>query len=100
MQKLVYDPVDDSYTFEQVAFTAPPADWTATNNPGTGTVFEGRLWLGGTPGSPQTFWGSKAGDHENFTTGQNADDALEFTLSNVGSIQWMIGTKNLLGWVR
>jgi hypothetical protein len=87
---------DGVITFGPVVFTAKPAEWTGTSFPGAGAMFEGRLWLGGTPTSPQTFWGSKSADLENFTLGVNADDALEFTMSQFGAIVWMMGTKNLL----
>jgi hypothetical protein len=83
-------------TFGPVIFTSPPADWTGDSWPGAGATYEGRLWLGGTPTSPQTFWGSKSGALTDFTLGQNADDALEFTISRFGAIVWMMGTKNLL----
>lgn len=83
-------------SFGPVGFTAPPASWTGSNWPSAGAVFEGRLWLGGTPNQPQTFWGSQSGALENFTPGTNANDGLEFTLSRFGAIAWIVGTKNLL----
>lgn len=83
-------------TFGAVTFVGKPDAWIGDNWPASGTVFQGRLWLGGTPDTPQTFWGSKSGDIENFTLGENADDAMEFVISQFGAIVWMMGTKNLL----
>ena len=95
-QKIVYDPGTGTYTFQAVVFTSPPPGWTAGNWPGAGTIYQGRLWLGGTITQPQTFWGSVSGSFEDFTLGVQADDAIEFTISKFGAIQWMFGTKNLL----
>ena len=83
-------------TFGPVVFTSPPASWTGTSWPGAGAMFQGRLWLGGTPDDPQTFWGSKSADLENFTPGILANDSFEFPLAQFGAIVWMFGTKNLL----
>lgn len=82
--------------FNLVVFTSQPPQWAGDSFPGSGTVFQGRLWLGGTPSDPQTFWGSKSGLLEDFTLGEEDDDAMEFTLSIFGAIVWMLGTKNLL----
>lgn len=83
-------------SFGPAVFTGQPASWSGSNWPASGAVFEGRLWMGGTPQAPQTFWGSKSGLLEDFTTGANANDGMEFSLSQVGAIVWMMGTKNLL----
>ena len=96
MQKLVYDYATDTLTFEAVTFTSPPANWVDSNHPRTGVFHEGRLWLGGTPDLPQTFWGSKSNVYEDFTLGSLADDALQFTMAKIGNIRWMASTKNLL----
>ena len=95
-QKLEYSYEFDTFTFTEVAFIDPPATWADSNYPRTGTFHEGRLWLAGTPAEPETFWGSKSGDYENFTLGSLADDALQFTIAEEGVIRWMQSTKNLL----
>lgn len=94
--KMTYDESTDTFSFTIVTFTAPPSVWAGQNWPGAGTFFQGRLWLGGTPNQPETFWGSKSGTPEDFTTGSTDDAGLEFTLAKFGRIQWMQATKNLL----
>ena len=84
-------------SFGAVVFTNPPAEWTGTNWPSAGAIFQGRLWLGGTPAEPETFWGSKSGDRQNFDTGTGLDDeAIAATMSQYGPIVWIMGTKKLL----
>ena len=95
-KKLLYDYATNAWTYGSVIFTSPPVEWVANNYPATGAVFQGRLWLGGTPNEPQTFWGSVSGVYVDFTTGALPADALEFTMQKFGQIKWMIGTKNLL----
>lgn len=86
------------YEFVQVAWQSPPQNWTGTNYPACGAYFQGRLWAAATPNRGQRFWASKSGQPENFDqgTGEFADDALEFTLNELGRIEWMASTKNLL----
>ncbi len=94
-QKLTYDPILDTFTFTGVTFTAPPASWTGSNWPSTGTFYQGRMWAAGTPDQGETFWASKSADYENFTTGTLDDDAIEFTLEKYGEIEWIGGQKSL-----
>lgn len=42
---------------------------------------EQRLWFGGTELQPNTIWGSRINDFENFARGSFDDDALAFTLA-------------------
>lgn len=61
--------------------------------------YEDRLWFGGTSKDPQTFWGSRTGDYENFETVADEDDsALVFTLASdrINAIEWMTGEDVLL----
>ena len=95
-RKLTYSYSTDTFTFASVTFTNKPASWTGNSWPRCGTFHQGRLWLGGVPTFPQTFWASKSNDYENFTVGSLANDALVFTLSRKGDLRWMISTKNLL----
>lgn len=85
-----------SFTFQDISFTATPAEWTGTNYPGTITFHQGRSWWGGTPDEPATLWASKSGVYDNMTTGSNADDAMVITLTKLGQIQWMVSLKNLI----
>ena len=94
--KVVYDYTTDLFVWGEVTFTSPPAQWAGTNYPRTGVFHQGRLWLGGTPEQPQTFWASKSGLPEDFTVGALDDDSLQFTIAKLGDIRWMESTKNLL----
>lgn len=96
--RLSYDFATDTYgALQAVSFTSAPSVWTGTNFPATGTFFQGRLWLAGTPNEPQTFWASVSGAPEDFTvTGGQDSSSLEFTLQKFGRIQWMLGTRELL----
>lgn len=95
-RKLVYDSSDDSFTFTAVTFTGKPAAWTGTNWPGTGTFYQSRLWLAGTRGNPESFWGSKSNAPEDFTLGSLDDDGIAFTLARYGQIVWITAFKKLL----
>ena len=94
--KLTYDQATQGWTFEIVTFTGTPTEWTGENWPRAITFYQGRMWLGGTSLERETFWASKSGAIENFTQGANADDGLEFTLSEQGEIEWVTGAKNLI----
>lgn len=71
--------------------TASPANawslessvWNDTDGyPGTGTLFEQRLHVAGSPNFPQTIWASKTGESLNFELGTKDDDATSFTVSS------------------
>lgn len=72
---------------ELSAIVASPAlAWTLEGSvwggpfgwPRTGTMFEQRLWLAGSPGYPNTIWGSRIGEYLNFELGTLDDDAVSF----------------------
>jgi hypothetical protein len=46
------------------------------------SLFEQRVVYGGTTKSPQTVWGSKVGDFENFDSGTNDDDGYSYTMAS------------------
>lgn len=94
--KLSYDVSIASWSFGPVAFTSPPAEWVDGSWPIALTFFQDRSWWGGAAGKPAAFVASKTGEYENLTTGANANDALDFTLSRRGRIQWMEGVRNLI----
>jgi hypothetical protein len=87
-----------SWSLTAITFTLTPTEWTGANWPGTVAFHQQRLFWGGTPGQPQTIWGSKTNDFENLTTGSGASDALKFTIADgkVNAIQWMASAKSLL----
>lgn len=92
------------------SLTTASVDWrlgalsTTTGFPSVGTFYEQRLVLAGTISQPQTIWGSKTGDFENFGptsapvppgTGNNDvadDDGYNFTISDdkVNAIRWLV----------
>lgn len=86
-----------SWTLADMSFSAKPAVWTANNYPQRVTFYEDRLVLAASPNQPNTAWFSKTGDHDNFTIGTNADDAMEIVArtGQVNAIQWMVEDKLL-----
>jgi hypothetical protein len=73
--------------------------WSAEQGyPRAVTIFEQRICYGGTNKRPQTIWGSKTGDFEDFTEGTDDDDAFNYTLASTeqNSIQWLSGQNKLL----
>ena len=77
--------------------------WSDTTGwPSCTTFYQDRLFFGNTTDNPNTVWGSKSGDFENFasseTDGTVGDSsALVFTLATdqVNAIRWMFGSKQL-----
>jgi len=78
--------------------------WSDTTGwPKAATFSEQRLFVGGTNDNPQTFWGSKTGEFEDFspdeTDGTVGDDnGLSWTISSgdVNPILWMAEQRNLV----
>lgn len=65
------------------AWTLESSVWNDTDGyPGTGTLFEQRLHVAGSPNFPQTIWASKTGESLNFELGTKDDDATAFTVSS------------------
>lgn len=62
------------------------------------TLHEQRLQLAGSPGYPQTLWGSRIGDVLNFELGTKDDDAYAYELSTsqIAPIQHLAQTKRLM----
>lgn len=61
--------------------------------------FEDRLWFAGTKSDPQTFWGSKVGEYEDFEgIADDASASLLFTLASaeINAIEWLAGDQQLL----
>lgn len=66
-----------------LAWTLESAVWGGVNGyPRTGTFSDQRLVAAGSPGKPQTIWGSRSGEPLDFTLGTNDDDAYSFTIGS------------------
>ena len=86
-----------TWAISQPSLAGTPWNGNADNHadgfPRTVAFFEQRLWLGGTVSSPNTLWGSKVGDFENFTIPgtPNPDDPVAYTLASYtkDTIQWL-----------
>ena len=90
--------------------TAVPHAWTLEASawsdglgwPTVIALYEGRLFLGGSPRFPQTLWGSAVDDFFNFGIGANPADAVEYSLVDSGGnirlirILWLMPAENLL----
>lgn len=66
--------------------------------PSCGTFFDNRLVVGATNGSPQTFWGSKSGEFENFDqSAVTAEFGYEWTVASnkANIIRWIIADDTL-----
>ena len=92
------DIATDNFAFSIVTFTAPPPEWSAGNYPGSVEVYQGRLWLAGSPSEPNMVWASKTNLLYDFTLGaqDKADDALSFRVATKGGIQWLKAQRTLL----
>ncbi|HSW00024.1 MAG TPA: hypothetical protein VLI39_07620 [Sedimentisphaerales bacterium] len=70
------------------------------NYPGACIFFEQRLLFARTNNNPQTIWGSRIGNFENFnnSTPLQEDDAYTFTINSnqVNEIRWLASTNELL----
>lgn len=68
------------------------------DHPSCAAFFEQRLIVAGTDFDPQTIWGSKMGDYENFILGTLDDDAFSFKIAanRANRIYWLISHISLL----
>lgn len=72
------------------AVAAPPLAWTLKGSmwggiygwPRCGTFNSQRLWLGGSPGFPQTLWGSVIGESFDFLLGSDDTDAVSYEIAS------------------
>jgi hypothetical protein len=94
---------------ELTSTTASPANawslhapaWSASRGyPRTGTLYEQRLVVGGSPTFPQTVWGSATAAYLDFTMGVNDDDAFSFTVASdqVNPIQYLASSRALVAF--
>jgi hypothetical protein len=75
------------------------AVWNATDGyPRCGTLFEQRLICAGSPGYPQTLWGSRTGEYYNFSDGVDDSDGFAFTIASdqINPIEHLASTRILL----
>lgn len=87
------------------------SNWTMANHATTGVTFssmgdypaavvlhEQRLLYAGSINSPQTVWGSEAGDFDEFTVGTNDIDPFQYTVVSeyANAVQWMLSTEKFL----
>lgn len=75
--------------------------WSDVNGyPSCCTFHEERLIFAGTANQPQTIWGSKSGDFENFTPEDTITDAGPFTYTlasdQVNVIKWLLSSRMLM----
>lgn len=103
------DPLNMTGTIQQVLTSATAAianSWILNSSvwnsvsryPRAVTLHEQRLQLSGSPGYPQTLWGSRIGDVLNFEIGSKEDDAYayELTTSQLAPVQHLAQTKRLM----
>lgn len=65
------------------AWTLEGAMWTNTYGwPRCGCIHEQRLWLGGSPTFPKTFWGSAIGGRRDFTLGVDDDEGMAYSIGS------------------
>ena len=72
--------------------------------PNAVSLYESRLWYGGSGAYPDKVWASKspstAGDtqYDDFTTGSNPEDSVAFSINSaeVNKVLWLTGTERLL----
>lgn len=72
--------------------------WNATDGyPRAVNLFEQRLVAGGSPAYPQTVWGTKTAEYDNFAIGAADDDGFEFTIAadQVNSIEHLAQIREL-----
>lgn len=82
-----------------LSWSLEAAVWNAVNGyPRTGTLFEQRLWCGGSAKYPQTIWGSKTALYLDFTKGSNDQDACVFTIASdeVNPITYLASNRNII----
>lgn len=66
--------------------------------PRTVEFYQGRLWLGSTPGQPQTLWASKVDDFSSFSPGIPSDSPMILTMaaSQQNRISWIASLRGLM----
>lgn len=100
-KQLVYDRTTNAWAFNDISFVATPTEWTGDTWPSVMSFFASRSYWSGVKGYPNRIWGSKVkssttNTYFNMTTGVDADDALDFTITKRGQIRWMQSMNKLV----
>ena len=94
VKDLDYMPTDTNATnlWQEGAFS------TLRGFPSAVVFYEQRLWYGGTTHKPQTLWGSKTGNYEDFDLGALAGDGLSYAIASdrVNNIKWMAAQRVMI----
>ena len=94
VKDLTYMPTDTNATnlWQEGAFS------THRGFPSAVVFYEQRLWYGGTTHKPQTLWGSKTGNYEDFDLGAKANDSLSYAIASdrVNNIKWLAAQRVLI----
>jgi hypothetical protein len=61
-------------------------------------IFEERIYYANTTSEPQSIWGSRVGDYDDFSGGAEDDAAVTYQIADVqqNPIQWLLGERSLL----
>jgi hypothetical protein len=89
---------DGTWSFGPIPFTAKPAEWGGQNWPGVIEIYQGRLWLGGTPNDRRRLWASVAGSLFDFSLTVTVDGVATPTAAS--SIDIKVATKGAIKWVQ
>ena len=87
----IFETNDSATSFTLNAMSVVNKPWS-TDKPSAVEVYQGRLWL--FRGS--SIWGSKSGNHSDFTLGSNSDDAISRELAMDGRIYWAKGSAGVM----
>jgi hypothetical protein len=81
--KCIYaDSQRQEWTVTAPAYGEMITTWTTGNYPGSIVFHEQRLYFAGTTENPQTIWGSRTGEFNNFTLGALDSDGMQFTIAS------------------
>lgn len=90
-RQLRRDAVSGLWSMNTVTWVGKPAEWADTNWPGTGELYQGRMYASATPDEPSQVWASKSGAPEDFTAGAEPADGFSFKAQTKGAIRWLRG---------
>jgi hypothetical protein len=97
-QELVFNTGTNLWELNPIVFIDGPIWTPGSGYPRACGSFQGRLIMGGWTASPQQVIASKPGEWRDLsiTSTPVPTDAIDFTLTAVGTIQWIVGQKALL----
>lgn len=90
--------IDEPLSYAATPYWAEGAWSDVRGYPRAVTLHEQRLVFGGTTHQPQTFWGSKTADYENFRRGTLDTDSFVYTLgaTEFNAILWFVSQDDLM----